>query len=279
MSLDGSAVPRLAPAAPSGSLRSARRRRQNPFHNRLFGWCAIVGCFALWQWAATVFPSPGLPPPSRIWASFRAEVTEGDLLRQLGETLGAMAIGYAISVVVGIVIGIAMARVKPLYALLEPFVELWRPIPSIIFIPVIILYLGLGFRMNVAVIVAAAAESIILASYSGARSIPADLLDTAASFRLSWWQSLWEIVLPAAAPQIFVGMRIALAKSLVLAVGSGMIAGDSGVGYYIINAQQTLDVAKMYAGAATVALVGYGLNLLFLLVERRLLHWDTSQKS
>ena len=278
MSLDESAAPRLARGA-ADAAALAVRTRANPFHNRLFGWCVVALTFAVWEWAATLYPSPGLPPPSRIWASFVSEMTGGDLAEQLGQTLGAMAVGYLISIVIGIVIGIAMARVKPLYALLEPFVELWRPIPSIIFIPVIILYLGLGFRMNVVVIVAAAAESIILNAYSGARSIPSDLLDTAATFRLSWWQSLREIILPAAAPQIFVGMRIALAKSLVLAVGSGMIAGDSGIGYYIINAQQTLNIAKMYAGAATVAIVGYGLNLLFLLVESRLLHWDASQKA
>ena len=276
MSVEDGAASQFATQIPSVALRT-RRARLRPFHSRLFGWCVVVLAFALWQAAATLAPSPGLPAPTRIWASFLNEMTEGDLLDQLGETLGAMAVGYAVSVVIGIAIGIAMARIKPLYALLEPFVELWRPIPSIIFIPVVILYLGLGFRMNVVIIVTAAAESIILNAYSGARSIPPDLLDTAATFRLSWWQSLREIVLPAAAPQIFVGMRIALAKSLVLAVGSGMIAGDSGIGYYIINAQQTLDIAKMYAGAATVALVGYGLNLIFLFVERRLLHWDASQ--
>ncbi|MEP9375946.1 ABC transporter permease [Aquabacter sp. CN5-332] len=248
------------------------------FHSRLFGWSAVIALLVLWEWIASVAPSPGLPPPSRIWNSWMAEITKGDLLAQLGETMLAMLYGYAVAAVLGIALGIAMARVKVLYALFEPIVELWRPIPSIIFIPVIILYAGLGLEMNVIVIVIAATESVILNAYGGARSIPPALLDTAATFRLTWWQTLREIVLPAAAPQIFVGLRLALAKSLVLAVGSGMIAGNSGIGFYVINAQQTLDIAKMYAGAATVALTGYALNLLFLFIESRVVHWHAAQR-
>ncbi len=247
-------------------------------HSRLFGWCVIIALLAFWEWAAHVAPSPGLPAPSKIWRTWVSEITEGDLLAQLGDTMIAMFYGYAIAAVLGIALGIMMARVKVLYALLEPIVELWRPIPSIIFIPVIILYAGLGREMNVLVIVIAATESVILNAYGGARSIPPALLDAAASFRLTWWQTLWEIVLPSAAPQIFVGLRVALAKSLVLAVGSGMIAGNSGIGFYVINAQETLDIAKMYAGAAMVALTGYVLNLVFLFIESRVVHWQSDRR-
>ena len=195
------------------------------------------------------------------------------------DTLILMAYGFSIATVLGITIGVLMARVKTLFGLLEPFVELWRPIPSIIFIPVIILYAGLGRPMNVLVIVIAATEPVILNAFGGARSITPVLLNTAATFRLTWWQTLREIVLPSAAPQILVGLRLALAKSLVIAVGSGMIAGDSGIGFYVVTAQQTLDIPKMFAGAFTVALVGYALNAVFVLTERRFLHWHVGNNA
>jgi sulfonate transport system permease protein len=158
-------------------------------------------------------------------------------------------------------------------------VELIRPIPTIVFIPVIILYVGLGREMNVLAIVISATEPILIASFSGARAVPQALKDTAASFRLTWFQTLVEIVLPAALPQILVGLRLALASSLVIAIASGMIAGNAGIGFYILTAQQTLDISRMYAGAATVALIGYALNFAFLTLERRLLHWHASYES
>src|SRR5690606_25531433 len=154
----------------------------------------------------------------------------------------------------------------------EPLIELLRPVPTIVFIPVIILYAGLGRQMNVLAILISATIPILIASYSGARGVSSALRDTAATFKLSWWQTVREIVVPAAAPEIFIGLRLALASSFVIAIAAGMIAGNSGIGYYIIHAQQTLDIARMYAGAITVAVVGYVLNYAFLLVENRVLH-------
>jgi ABC-type nitrate/sulfonate/bicarbonate transport system permease component len=187
-----------------------------------------------------------------------------------------MAYGYVIAAVLGITLGVMMARVRVIYAVFEPIVEMIRPVPTIIFIPVIILYVGLGREMNVLSIVITATEPILIASFSGARAVSPALRDTTATFGLSWWQALREIIVPAAAPQIFVGLRLALASSLVLAIASGMIAGNSGIGFYILTAQQTLDIARMYAGAATVAAVGYTLNFCFLTIERRLLHWHAA---
>ncbi|MEJ0094954.1 MAG: ABC transporter permease subunit [Methylocella sp.] len=193
------------------------------------------------------------------------------------DTLYCMACGYSAAAIVGIVIGVLMARVDILYALLELFVEFWRPIPSVIFIPVFILYAGLGHPMNILVIAITATEAVVLNAFSGARSVSPVLLSTTATFRLSWWQTLREIILPAAAPQIFVGLRLALAKSLVIAVAAGMVAGDAGVGYYVISAQQTLDIPKMYAGAISIAVIGYIFNAAFVLTERVALHWDVGR--
>lgn len=247
------------------------------FHQRIFGWTTLLGLIILWEVLAVVNPSPGMPAPSRIATVWWEEVTEGSLLLQLVDTLRSMLYGYVIAACLGITLGVLMARVRFIYALFEPLVELIRPVPTIIFIPVIILYVGLGREMNVLSIVISATEPILIAAFSGARAVSPALRDTAATFGLSWWQTLREIIIPAAAPQIFVGLRLALASSLVLAIASGMIAGNSGIGFYILTAQQTLDIARMYAGAATVAAVGYSLNLCFLMLERRLLHWHAGQ--
>jgi len=263
-----------ASAAPGSEAPPAERAPRTPlFHRRALGWTVLALTLLAWELIAAGHPSPGLPAPSRIAAVWLAEITHGELKAQLLDTLISMAWGYAIAAAIGITLGVLMARVKVFYALFEPLVELLRPVPTIVFIPVIILYLGLGRPMNVLAVVVTAVEPILLSTFAGARAVPPALRDTAATFGLSWWQTLREIVVPAAAPQIFVGLRLALAGSLVLAIASGMIAGNAGVGYYILMSQQTLDIARMYAGAATVAAVGYALNFGFLCVERRLLHW------
>ncbi len=259
-----------AAAAPD---RQASAVPRSFFRTRAFGWTTLALLVVLWQVWASIAPSPGLPAPSRIAAVWWEEMSSGSLPAQLADTLTSMVYGYALAACLGITLGVLMARVRVVYALFEPLVELIRPVPTIIFIPVIILYVGLGREMNVFSIVITATEPILIASFSGARAVPPALRDTAATFGLSWWQTLREIIIPAAAPQIFVGLRLALASSLVLAIASGMIAGNSGVGFYILTAQQTLDIARMYAGAATVAAVGYTLNFCFLMIERRLLHW------
>lgn len=261
---------------PAASKTRSRRMRTPFFHRRAFGWLTLALLLLAWEAVTAFWPSPGLPAPSRIATVWVTEMRDGELLHDLVETLISMAYGYGIAALIGVTLGVLMARVRVLYALFEPLVELIRPVPTIVFIPVIILYVGLGREMNVLAIVLSAVEPILIASYSGARAVPAALRDTAASFGLNWWQTVREIVVPAAAPQIFVGLRLALASSFVLAIASGMIAGNAGIGFYILNAQQTLDITRMYAGAATVAAVGYGLNYGFLAIERRLLHWHVA---
>ncbi|MGE3619007.1 MAG: ABC transporter permease [Acidimicrobiia bacterium] len=258
------------PERPGGrAVRLVRRY----VRSRGFGWTALAAFILYWQLKGTSQPSAILPAPTKILSRWYSEITDGELAGELGQTMVSMAYGYVIAAVVGITIGVLMGRVRFIHGLLEPVVEIVRPVPIIIFIPVVILYMGLGRGMNIMVIVLAAVNPVLLNSFAGARVVPATLADTAATFRLSWFQTLRETVLPNAAPHIFVGLRLALASSLIVAVATGMIAGTSGLGYYILNAQQTLNVEKMYAGALTVAIIGYGLNLIFLTIERRILHW------
>jgi ABC-type nitrate/sulfonate/bicarbonate transport system permease component len=255
------------------SIPKRKRSGSTLASNRALGWIALAALVGLWELVAAVNPSPGLPAPTRIAEAWWTEMTVGNLRSQLADSMISMGYGYVLSAILGITLGVLMAWVRVFYALMEPLVELMRPIPTIIFIPVIILYVGLGREMNVIAILISATIPILIASYSGARGVSAALRDTAATFNLTWWQTVREIVIPAAAPEIFIGLRLALAGSFVIAIASGMIAGNSGIGYYIINAQQTLDIARMYAGALTVAIVGYVLNYGFLMVENRLLHW------
>jgi ABC-type nitrate/sulfonate/bicarbonate transport system permease component len=262
------AVPRVRP----------RPQRKRPWmvrilYNRLFGWFVLALVLEFWQVYADRHPSPNYATVSNIATDWWSSIGSGPLLDATLWTLRTVLAGYLIAVVLAVLVGVLMARVRIIYVLLEPPLELLRPLPISALIPVLILYLGLEAKMEIVVVAVAAFFHVLLNAYSGAASTAPTMMDTARTFRLSWRQTMTEVVLPAAAPSIFVGMRSALAASLVVGVVIGMITGDAGLGHYLMLEQQSFLVVDLFVGAITVAIIGYLLNAIFLLIERRVLHW------
>jgi ABC-type nitrate/sulfonate/bicarbonate transport system permease component len=244
-------------------------------HSRLVGAFFVLALLALWQIVSMtgLVDVALLPPVSAIAASFYGAIAHGTLLPALSESLARMFVGYGAASVVGITLGVLMGRSRFVYALFEPLVELLRPVPIPAFIPLLILFLGIQSSLKIVVVFIGAFFPVLLAAYAGVRSVAITTRETASTFRLSWWQTVREITIPAAAPIIFVGLRTSLAIALIVEVVSEMIAGTGGIGFYILQAEQALKVVDMYVGIFALALVGYGLNSLFLLVERTVLAW------
>jgi ABC-type nitrate/sulfonate/bicarbonate transport system permease component len=242
---------------------------------RLAGILLIVVLFGLWQLltATHVYESPNVPPLSQILDRWYHDLRSGPLLSDLGVMLQTTAIGFALAVVVGTVLGVLMARVRFIWALLEPTIELLRPIPIAAFIPILVLFLGIEDKMKIGAIFFAGIFPVLLNSYAGAASVSASMRDTAKTFRLSWFQTTRKVILPAAAPQIFVGMRVSLSICLIIAVVAEMIAGNNGIGYFVLNSEEMFDIKDMYVGIFTLAIVGYALNFIFLLIEKTVLGW------
>jgi len=214
-----------------------------------------------------------LPPITTIVARWVAALGHGDVLGPLAESLGRMAIGYVAAGIVGITLGVAMGRSRIAWALFEPAVELLRPVPIPAFIPLLILFLGVQSPLKIAVVFIGAVFPIVLSTYAGVRALPPTLRETALTFRLTWWQTVREIVVPAAAPAMFVGLRTSLAIALIVEVVAEMIAGTGGIGYYVLQAEEALRVVDMYVGIFTLAVVGYALNIAFLAIERIVIPW------
>lgn len=241
--------------------------------SRTFGWSIVAALLVIWQIAASAVTMPELPPLTAIFDEWSEQMASGDLLQALIDTLKVAAIGFTVATLVGVLLGFLMGRVRVIWAAAEPPVELLRQIPVTALLPLLILYLGIGDQMRITVVVIVASFPIILNSFAGARSLSRTMRMTAQTFRLSWLQTQIEIGLPSALPFILVGMRQALGMTLVMAVVTGMLAGNSGVGYFILQAQQVLNVRALFAGIFTIAAIGYALNLLFLLAERRATRW------
>ena len=242
--------------------------------SRASGVALIVLLLVLWQLSAMyVVNTPTWPPVTEILRAWYENLADGTLLRHLVATLWRQMLGYGIAVILGVGVGLAMGYFRPLYNLFEPLVEVLRPIPGPAYLPVLVLFVGIGHEMKVVLILVASFFPIVLNTYSGVRSIDRVQFDTARTLGLSTLQTFRELVLPAASPQILTGMRISLAISLILAILGEMIVSNDGLGYFTLLAQRTFKIADMYAGIFTLAVFGYVLNRLFLLGEARLIRW------
>ncbi|MET8209159.1 ABC transporter permease [Streptomyces sp. NPDC005373] len=261
-----------SPASPAPGARR-RSRRRGVLERRITGWTLIVLLLVTWQWYASAHTIAELPPLSTIAEEGWSQMFGGDLPTALADTVGTTLIGFALATVIGTVLGFLMGRVKPVWALLEPVIELVRQTPVTALFPLLILYLGIGTGLKITMVALVATFPILLNAYAGARNVSRTMHLTGRTFKLSWLQTQWEIALPSALPHILVGMRQALGVSLVVSVVSGMLAGNSGIGYYILSAQQILDVPSLFAGVLSIAVVGYTLNQIFLFLDARLTRW------
>jgi ABC-type nitrate/sulfonate/bicarbonate transport system permease component len=270
-----SAPPRLPAIGARAVTRPGPGTARRLAGTRLVGIVFIALLLGLWQLltATKIYQSPNVPELSAIFIRWYEDVRSGPLVSDVLVLLRTTAIGFALAAVVGIVLGVLMARIPFVWALLEPVIELLRPIPIAAFIPILVLFLGIEDKMKIGAIFFAGIFPVLLNSYAGASSVSPSMRDTARTFRLSWFETTKEIVVPAAAPLIFVGLRISMSICLIIAVVAEMIAGNNGLGYFILNSEQMFDIQDMYVGIFTIALVGYLLNFVFLLIEKTVLRW------
>ena len=239
------------------------------------GFLLIIAVLLLWELASMQkwIDPVSMPRVSVIATSWFESIFGGALLKSIGPTLWRIGVGFGLATLIAVPLGLLMGSVPFIYRLFEPITEFIRPIPSSAYIPVAILFLGIDNEMKIFVVLLACVFPILLNTYSGVRSIDPVLIDTGRTFGVSWLRTLWSIVLPASLPNILTGMRISLGISLIVAVVAEMIAGSSGIGYFILDMQRIFRVPEMFAGIFTLGFLGFGINFLFLKVEGYFLRW------
>jgi len=236
----------------------------------------------VWEYAARKAGSIFFPPPSDIlhravtlWLSgppsrlFLSGSVFQDVIPSLLRLLG----GWALAVLVGVPLGILIGRSRNLSDFFNPALQFLRAIPGPALIPVFIILLGTESTMRVTLIAFGCVWPILLNTIEGTRTVDPVQLDTVKAFRIPRHARLWRIVLPAAMPKIFAGMRVSLSLAVILMVVSELVASTSGIGYRIQNAQIMFLLTDMWCGIVLLALIGYTLNWLFLKVEKRVLAW------
>ena len=175
---------------------------------------------------------------------------------------------------IGIVVGLLMGSSRGARRTLEPLIEPARATPVIAIVPITIVLLGFGDAMQVTVIAFGVCFSVLVTTTDGVRAVSPEVRDTASMLRVGPVERLLRIYLPAALPSIVAGLRIAVSIGLVMVVIAEFVgAGNDGLGHYIFLQQSLFNASAVYSGILFLGLLGYALNQLFLLVERRVLFW------
>jgi ABC-type nitrate/sulfonate/bicarbonate transport system permease component len=242
---------------------------------KLRGILFLIALITIWEIASRAeFINPLImPPPGKVLNIFSDLVFSGQVPRQILLSMKRAAAGYVLAAVVFIPLGILMGLSRRIYGLLEVTVEMLRPVPPPVVIPVAMLFFGLEDEMKIFVIFFSCAWPILLNTLDGVRNLDWVLLNTAKTFGLSRAKTIRQIILPAASPQIMTGLRVSLPITLILVVISEMVGSTDGIGYFILDSQRRFKVAQMYAGMLSLAILGYSLNQLFNLAIRFLLPW------
>jgi len=239
------------------------------------GWL-LFGCLLmLWEMGARGAPQLQLyfPPVSQILGAFLEAQAGGSIVRHALATLARFAQGFFIAAALAVVAGVVLGYSRLLHSLFATLIEFLRPMPSVAIIPVAILLLGIGDGMIVSVTVYACVWPILINTIDGVRSIDGTLIDTGRTFGLNRARMLRQIILPGASPYIVTGLRIGLSIALILVTTAEMVAGSSGLGFYILDEERAMNSANMYGGIVLVAMLGYALNRLFLIFEARAMRW------
>jgi len=236
--------------------------------------------FALW-WGVSllnahvlkVFNPILLPAPDEVMRAGIKMAASGELLRHITASLSRVVWGFGIAAALGIVVGTALGRSRLLEHLVEPMLEMLRPIPPLAFLPMMVLWFGIGEASKVAFITYAAFFPIFTTTIEGIKYVDPVLIRAAASLGASERQIFWHVVLPAATPSIITGMRLAFGLSFFVIVAAEFIAADSGLGFLINDARTFFLVSNMLLGAAVIGIIGVLANVLLRRIEGRLLRW------
>jgi NitT/TauT family transport system permease protein len=216
--------------------------------------------------------------PSLIAAKLVEMVRDGSLWPHVAATSRVTAVGFALAVLVGVPLGILMGRSELFNATIEPFVAALYASPQVAFLPLLIIWLGIGFTSKVALVFIGSFIIVVINTETGVVQVDPRLIETARAFTASERQVLIKIVLPAALLFILAGMRLAIGRALVMVVVAEIYASNRGLGYLIFQAGGMYDTAQVFVGVGILAGAGVALTALLRALERWLAPWQTDAR-
>ncbi|WP_437669023.1 ABC transporter permease [Sorangium sp. So ce131] len=235
---------------------------------------------AIWETAPRVglVEAAFLPPLSEVLATGWQLLRNGQLLSHIKASLSRSLLGFSLAILIGVPLGLAIGWYKAVADAINPLLEVLRNTAALALLPVFLLLLGIGEASKVALVIYSCTWPILLNTISGVRGVDPLLIKSARTMGLSPLQLFRKVILPAAVPTVFVGIRLAGAYSLLVLVAAEMIGAKAGLGYLIIYAQYNFQIPSMYVGIVTITALGLTFNQLLMRLEQRFTSWKVAPK-
>lgn len=245
---------------------------------RLLGYMAAAAVLiAGWALLAIAVDSPALPGPVSAFTEFVTTFAQ-QIAVNLVVSAWRVVIAMAIGTLLGVPIGLVLGRSPRVDAIAAPLIFLTYPIPKVVFLPVLLVLLGLGDLSKIALITIIVFFQILVTARDAARAIPTASVVSVRSLGASRAQVFRHVVLPAALPEIFTALRIGTGTAVAVLFLAESIAGNTGLGYYIVDSWARIDYNAMFAGILGMALLGVVLYEALELAEARLCRWTRADR-
>jgi NitT/TauT family transport system permease protein len=269
-------------AASGVSQQPVPPARRVPFLHRKSGIWAVriitfVGLILVWEWYAADKSIALIAPPSRVAQSFyQMIIVDQSLIVALAGSIVTMFIGLALATVVAIPLGISMGRSRTLENVLDPYVTFLYVLPSVAFVPVLVVMLGIDFQLRLALIFLSAIFPILINTIAGVKNVDKELVDGGISFCATERQIMRTIVLPSSIPFIFAGIRIGFSAAWVGCIVAEMTAMITGVGGLLLEAASRFRTADVFVAIFGIMAVAVTIQWFMSRVEVWLTPWRRS---
>lgn len=250
-------------------------------------WWLILLLIIVWQGLSIMSPRPYLIAPTAIINRFFENWLSGDyrtlflgppVFEHLLPSLARLIVGWGIGVVAGMVVGLVLGLTRWIQDYVDPIVEFMRALPPVALVPIFLLLLGIGTRMQVTLIAFTTFFPMLLNTIDGARALHSTYSRISRVFSIKPWRYFCSVLIPGAMPRIFAGLEITSSMALIVMAISEMIASTNGIGYAVILDQQSFRFTDMWVGIVILAVMGYLINALVLRAEKRVLHWEAARR-
>ncbi|AYA04001.1 taurine ABC transporter permease TauC [Acinetobacter sp. WCHAc010034] len=244
---------------------------------------SVLAVLALWLAAAALqlIPELFLPSPASVWQKFlevsRQGFMQATLGQHLAESIGRVFSALTAAVIIGVPVGLWMGLNKWVRAALDPLVELLRPIPPLAYLPLLVIWFGIGETTKILLIFFSILAPVIISTVHGVLSHQQNRERAALSLGATRWQVLRYVILPAALPQILTGIRIGLGVGWSTLVAAELVAADRGIGFMVQSAAQFLITDTVILGIIVIALVAVSFELFLRWLQKQLAPWYGQQ--
>lgn len=269
----------------TGKVQITRRGLRWPLSPRIsLSLFSLLLLLLMW-WSVTALGLIGplfLPSPQQVLqkllliASAQGFI-DATLWQHLGASLARMLIALTAAALIGIPVGIAMGLSPMVRGLLDPLIELYRPVPPLAYLPLMVIWFGIGETSKILLIYLAIFAPVTLSTLAGVKNSRQDRIRAAQALGASRWQLLRWVILPGALPEILTGLRIGLGVGWSTLVAAELIAATRGLGFMVQSAGEFLATDVVLAGIAVIALIAFSLELGLRALQRRLTPWNGEQ--